>query len=107
MSDKAIHVSQADFEQIVLNSEIPALVDFWAEWCGPCKAISPYVEELVDTYEGRLKVCKVNVDHAPQIAMSYGVRSIPTLLIFKDGQVVGQAGSVNRAKLKAFVDQAL
>jgi thioredoxin 1 len=76
-----------NFEQEVLKSEIPVLIDFWAVWCGPCKIIAPYVEEIAKEYEGKLKVGKLNVDEQPQIAMNYGIRSIPTLLLFKGGKV--------------------
>lgn len=108
MSDNAIHVSQADFDKVVLQSEVPVLVDFWAVWCGPCKAIAPLVDDMAGAYEGRLAVCKVDVDNAPQVAMTYGVRSIPTLLLFKGGQVVGQrVGALSRDKLQAFVEEAL
>jgi thioredoxin 1 len=108
MSTNAIHVSQADFNAVVLQSEGPVLVDFWAVWCGPCKAIAPLVDELAGQYAGRVKFCKIDVDSSPQIAMDYGVRSIPTLLLFKGGKVVGQrVGALSRDKLKAFVDEAL
>ena len=81
-----INVNDSNFEQEVLKSDIPVLVDFWADWCGPCKMIAPVIEEIAGEYEGKLKVCKVNVDEAPQAASNYGVMSIPTLIIFKGGE---------------------
>src|SRR5258708_6655377 len=83
-------ITDANFETEVLKSEIPTLVDFWAVWCGPCKAIAPTVDALADEYKGRLKVAKMDVDHHQIVPQQYGVRSIPTLLIFKGGKVVGQ-----------------
>jgi thioredoxin 1 len=83
---KAIEVTDSTFEQEVLQANQPVLVDFWAVWCGPCKAIAPIVEELAGDYEGKLKVMKLDVDDNPQTAMAYGVQSIPTLLVFKDGK---------------------
>jgi thioredoxin 1 len=83
---KALEVSDSTFEQEVLQSKEPVLVDFWAVWCGPCKAIAPIVEELAGDYEGKLKVMKLDVDNNPRTAVAYGVQSIPTLLVFKDGQ---------------------
>ena len=84
----ALHVPDDSFEQDVLKSELPVLIDFWAIWCGPCMAIGPTIEELATEYEGRFKVCKVDVDANQQIGMNYGIRSIPTLLIFKEGKLV-------------------
>ena len=83
-----INVNDENFEEEVLNSDMSVLVDFWAPWCGPCNMIAPIVEEIGKEYEGKLKVCKINVDEAPQTAAKYGVMSIPTLGIFKDGQMV-------------------
>lgn len=82
--------TDANFEQEVLKSDIPVLVDFWAVWCGPCKMIAPFVQEIADEYEGKVKVGKVDVDNNPQTSVNYGIRSIPTLLIFKGGKVVDQ-----------------
>ena len=93
-----------NFEDEVLNAKEPVLVDFWATWCGPCKMIGPFIAQLAEKYEGRMKVCKANVDEVPDLAQSYGVSSIPTLLIFKDGEVVAQRiGGANMAVLDAFV----
>ncbi len=97
-------LSAADFEKEVLNSEIPVLLDFWAEWCGPCKAIGPAVEELAAEYAGRAKVYKVNVDEEGDLAMRFGIMSIPSLLIFKGGQKVDQMiGAAPKAKLAEFL----
>ncbi len=87
---KPIELTEETFEQEVLKAAIPVIVDFWAVWCGPCKAIASIVEELAAEYEGKLKVGKVNVDNNHQISMQYGIRGIPTLLVFKDGKVVEQ-----------------
>jgi len=85
-----VTLSDANFEEEVINSDIPVLVDFWAEWCAPCRIIAPIVEELANEYDEKLKVGKVDVDSNPQVSMNYGIRSIPTLLIFKDGKPVDQ-----------------
>jgi thioredoxin 1 len=96
----AVELSDANFDQEVIKSDVPVLVDFWAVWCGPCKMIAPIVEELAKEYQGKLKVGKVDVDHHRQVASNYGIRSIPTLLIFKEGQVVEQVvGAVSKAAL--------
>ena len=86
----ALSVTTADFDKEVLQSEVPVLVDFWAAWCGPCRAIAPHVDAVAEEYSGKAKVVKLNVDDAPEIAGRYGVQSIPTLIIFKDGQKVGE-----------------
>jgi thioredoxin 1 len=97
---KPTELSETNFEQEVLKATIPVLVDFWAVWCGPCKMIAPIVEELATEYEGKLKIGKVDVDSHQQIAMQYGIRSIPTLLVFKEGKVVEQlVGAVPKKSL--------
>jgi len=100
---KALEVTDNSFEQEVLQSSLPVLVDFWAVWCGPCKAIAPVVEELAGEYEGKLKVMKLDVDENPRIPTSYGVQSIPTLLIFKDGQAAERV--VGAVPKKMIVDK--
>ena len=103
-----MHVGDADFDREVLQSQVPVLVDFWAEWCGPCKMIAPALDELARDYDGRVKVVKVNVDHNRASAMKYHVRSIPMLLLFKDGQIQAtQIGAVGKGQLTQLVEKAL
>ena len=87
---KPLELTDANFQQEVLDSDKPVLVDFWAVWCGPCRMIAPVVEEIAKEYEGQLKVGKLDVDHNPEVSMKYGIRSIPTLMVFKGGKVVEQ-----------------
>ena len=102
------HVSDASFEADVLQSTQPVLVDYWAEWCGPCKMIAPALDELAEAYDGRARIVKVNVDHNRATAMKYYVRSIPMLLLFKGGQVHDtQIGAVGKAQLSQMIDKAL
>jgi thioredoxin 1 len=102
---KAVHVTERDFEEQVIKSEVPVLVDFWAEWCGPCRMIAPIVEDLAAEYEGRLKVVKVDVDENNALAYRYGVMSIPTLGIFKGGQMVERlVGYMPKQELKKRID---
>ncbi len=103
-----IEVSETSWDEQVINSELPVLVDFWAEWCGPCKMIAPAVHDLAVEYTGKLNVAKVDVDDSPNIAMKYGVRSIPALIFFKDGQPVDQiVGAVPKGALKRKIDAVL
>ena len=105
MSEQTQPTSDATFRQDVLESTIPVLVDFWAEWCGPCRAVGPVVDEISRAYAGRLKVLKLNVDDNPQTPSTYGVRSIPTLMLFKAGKVHGtKIGALSQRQLQAFLD---
>ena len=103
-----VHLSEGTFDAEVLQSSQPALVDFWAPWCGPCRAIAPILEELAGEYKGKIKVAKVNVDDNKKLAGDHGVMSIPTMILFKDGKVVDKiVGLVPKDRLKALLDKAL
>jgi thioredoxin 1 len=108
VSELIKNVGDADFDSEVLKSGEPVLVDFWAEWCGPCKAIGPIVDQVATEFAGRLKVVKVNIDHNPGTPRQFAVRGIPTLMLFKDGKVAAtQVGAVNRSQLTQFVEKAI
>ena len=108
MSDQIKHVTDASFEADVLKSGQPVLVDYWAAWCGPCKMIAPILEEVASEYAGRLTVAKLNVDENQDTAAKYGVRGIPTLMLFKDGQAAAtKVGALSKSQLTAFLDGAL
>ncbi|MEW6132727.1 MAG: thioredoxin TrxA [Pseudomonadota bacterium] len=105
MSEHINHISDASFEQEVLQSPLPVLVDYWAEWCGPCKMISPVLDEVAKEYAGKLKVCKLNIDENQATPPKYGIRGIPTLMIFKNGNVEAtKVGALSKSQLTAFVD---
>jgi thioredoxin 1 len=103
-----VHVDDKNFATEVLNSDLPVLVDFWATWCGPCRSISPIVEELAKEFSGKVKVTKLNVDESPATPGQYGVRGIPTLILFKGGKILDQiVGAVPKARLKAMIEKSL
>ncbi len=103
-----LHINDKNFASEVLHSDLPVLVDFWATWCGPCRSISPIVEELAKEFVGKVKVTKLNVDENPSTPGQYGVRGIPTLILFKDGKILDQiVGAVPKARLKAMIEKAL
>lgn len=105
MSQDVTIVSDLNFEKEVINSDIPALVDFWAPWCGPCLSIAPTIEAIAKEQRGVVKVCKLNVDDNPETAARYSIRGIPTIIIFKNGQVVNQiTGAVSKSEIEAMLD---
>ena len=108
MSEHIHYVSDATFEAEVVQAPLPVLVDYWAEWCGPCRMIAPILEEVSQEYAGRLTVAKLNVDENQQTPAKFGIRGIPTLMLFKDGQLAAtKVGAMSKAQLTAFIDQQL
>lgn len=108
MSGDIVYVTDDSFEQDVLQSEIPVLVDYWAEWCGPCKMIAPILEEVVSEYAGKLKIAKLNIDENSATPPKFGIRGIPTLMIFKDGDVEAtKVGALSKSQLTAFIDSVI
>jgi len=105
MSDKIVHLSDAGFERDVLESAKPVLVDYWAEWCGPCKMIAPILEDIAEEYDGRVTIAKLNIDENPATPPKYGIRGIPTLMLFKNGSVEAtKVGALSKSQLAAFLD---
>ncbi|MFT6153361.1 MAG: thioredoxin 1 [Bermanella sp.] len=108
MSDNILTLTDDSFDVDVLQSDTPVLVDYWAEWCGPCKMIAPVLEEIADEYAGKLKIAKLNIDQNEATAPKYGVRGIPTLMIFKGGNVEGtKVGALSKSQLTAFIDSTI
>lgn len=108
MSDNIITVTDDSFDADVLGSDVPVLVDFWAEWCGPCKMIAPVLEEIADDYAGKLKIAKLNIDENEATAPKFGIRSIPTLILFKNGNAEAtKVGAMSKSELAAFIEQAI
>lgn len=102
------HISDSDFEANVLQASGPVLVDYWAEWCGPCKAIAPILDEVAGAYQGKLQIAKMNVDDNREVPAKYGIRGIPTLMLFKDGELAAtKVGALSKAQLMAFIDEQL
>ena len=105
MSDSVLHVSDSEFNETVIKATGPVLVDYWAEWCGPCKMIAPILDEIAKDYSGKLTVVKLNIDENPETPQHYGVRGIPTLMLFKDGEVEAtKVGALSKSQLAAFLD---
>ena len=105
MSENIVNVSDASFDDDVLKADLPVLVDYWAEWCGPCKMIAPVLEEIAQEYAGKVKVCKLNIDENTDVPPKFGIRGIPTLMLFKNGNVEAtKVGALSKSQLAAFLD---
>ena len=105
MSDSVLHVTDSNFDELVLKASTPVLVDYWAEWCGPCKMIAPVLDEISQEYTGKITVAKLNIDENPAIPSHYGVRGIPTLMLFKDGDIEAtKVGALTKSQLSQFID---
>ena len=105
MSGAVVYVTDANFDEEILKSDISVLVDYWADWCGPCKMIAPILEEIAQEYKGKIKVTKLNIDENPETPPKYGIRGIPTLMLFKDGNVEAtKVGALSKSQLTAFID---
>ena len=108
MSDKIIHVTDATFEAEVLQSSVPVLLDFWAPWCGPCKMIAPILDQLAEEYDGKVKIAKMNVDENQGVPAQFGIRGIPTMIVFKDGKnVANKVGALDKPQLEAFLNASI
>lgn len=108
MNDKITTVTDDSFDSEVLNADKPVLVDYWAEWCGPCKMVAPVLDELADEYDGKIKIAKLNIDENPATPPKFNIRSIPTLMLFKDGEVEAtKIGAGSKTELKQFIEQGL
>jgi len=108
VSEKIVHTTDSNFEADVLKSDLPVLVDYWAEWCGPCKMIAPVLDDIAEEYDGKVRIVKLNIDENPQTPPKYGIRGIPTLMLFKNGAVEAtKVGAVSKSQLAAFIDANL